>query len=127
MPTPPVSLSGFTGVNTAKKSFFSSTYPLHKAAEMGNAKIASHPVLPVACQYACRNARLNEETGEIAVGAGCQPVCEELRGQDCSAGIGQLFSAEHLVKETCRLFRWKVVMQKKKGESHKEAGKHMRR
>lgn len=30
---------GFTGVNNPKKSLFSSTYPLHKAAEAGNAKI----------------------------------------------------------------------------------------
>eukprot|EP00438_Fugacium_kawagutii_P002640 Skav201691 [mRNA] locus=scaffold641:709505:714361:+ [translate_table: standard] len=32
---------GFAGVNKPKKSFFSgTTYPLHKAAEAGNAKIA---------------------------------------------------------------------------------------
>ncbi|CAE7191348.1 iga [Symbiodinium natans] len=30
---------GFSGINTVKKSFFSSTYPLHKAAEVGNAKM----------------------------------------------------------------------------------------
>eukprot|EP00913_Durusdinium_trenchii_P002181 g2013.t1 len=30
---------GFTGVNNPKKSLFSTTYPLHKAAESGNAKI----------------------------------------------------------------------------------------
>ena len=30
---------GFTGVNAPKKSFFSSTYALHKAAEAGNVKM----------------------------------------------------------------------------------------
>ena len=39
------SLTGFSGINTVKKSFFSSTYPLHKAAEVGNAKMVSCPVL----------------------------------------------------------------------------------
>ena len=32
---------GFSGVNVAKKSFFSSTYPLHKAAETGNAAMVT--------------------------------------------------------------------------------------
>ncbi|CAE8590730.1 unnamed protein product, partial [Polarella glacialis] len=33
--------NGFSGVNTAKKSMMSSTYPLIKAAELGNEKLVA--------------------------------------------------------------------------------------
>eukprot|EP00439_Symbiodinium_sp_Y106_P085757 s465_g29.t2 len=66
---------GFTGINNAKKSFFSSTYPLHKAAEVGNAKMV-----------------------KLLLEQGANPALKNSAGKTAQ----------------------EVVLQKKKGESHKE-------
>ncbi|CAE7228830.1 VAC14, partial [Symbiodinium sp. CCMP2456] len=71
---------GFTGINNAKKSFFSSTYPLHKAAEVGNAKMV-----------------------KLLLEQGANPALKNSAGKTAQ----------------------EVVLQKKKGESHKEAVKRV--
>ena len=116
----PLPCPGFTGVNTAKKSFFSSTYPLHKAAEMGNAKMAS-PSAPEGRRRAPEGTgnALTEMTGQVASGAGRQPGAEELGRQDCSASLGPTLT-DLLAPRSDSMSR-EAAMQKKKGESHKEA------